>query len=139
DANLTLKQLFYLGLDDEQTLIDKGHCSAADVLQFSLEKKLMLQAQDRDMVVMLHEIIYEKDERQYKTTSSFILEGEDSKRTAMAQTVGLPLAIAAKLILNGTLTLKGLHIPIHKEIYEPVLKELAEHKISFAEETTEVE
>jgi hypothetical protein len=56
DANLTLKQLFFLGMDDEQTNLYPGSCSAADVLQFALEKKLMLQPNDKDMVVMLHEI-----------------------------------------------------------------------------------
>ena len=52
----------------------------------------------------------------------------------MAKTVGLPLGIAAKLILNGTIELTGLHIPTKKEIYEPVLKELEEHGIIFKEE-----
>lgn len=138
DANLTLKQLFFLGMDDDETLINKGYCSAADVLQFVLEKKLMLQTGDKDLVVMLHEIKYTKEEKEYKATSSFILKGEDSKHTAMAKTVGLPLAIATKLILQGKLTAKGLHIPITKGIYEPVLKELTQHGIIFREETSEV-
>ncbi|RYZ26283.1 MAG: hypothetical protein EOO10_16000, partial [Chitinophagaceae bacterium] len=135
DANLTLKQLFHLGMDDDETILALGQCSAADVLQFSLEKKLMLQPTDKDMVVMLHEIQYEKNETSYKATSSFILKGEDGKHTAMAQTVGLPLAIAAKLILNGTLKLTGLQIPTSKEIYEPVLEELKGHGIEFIENT----
>jgi saccharopine dehydrogenase-like NADP-dependent oxidoreductase len=139
DANLTLKQLFYLGMNDEETMLHLGQCSAADLLQFSLEKKLMLQPQDKDMVVMLHEIIYEKGGVKYKATSSFNLKGEDSKHTAMAQTVGLPLGIATKLILNGQLTLTGLQIPISKEIYEPVLKELKQHGIQFLEETNTFE
>lgn len=138
DANLTLKQLFYLGMDDEDTIIDKGKCSAADVLQFALEKKLMLKPEDKDMVVMLHEITYQKEGKEFKATSSFSLKGDDRKHTAMAQTVGLPLAIAAKLILNNKLQLKGLHIPIIKEIYEPVLSELKENDINFHEEITEV-
>lgn len=139
DANLTLKQLFYLGMDDEETLLNLGQCSAAEVLQFAVEKKLMLQPQDKDRVVMLHEITYTKEETKYKATSSFTLKGEDSKHTAMAQTVGLPLAIATKLILNGKLAIKGLHIPINKEIYEPVLDELVQHGIQFTEETITVE
>ena len=57
----------------------------------------------------------------------------------MAQTVGLPLAIAAKLILERKLVMTGIHIPIHKEIYEPVLQELAKQGIQFTEETKEVE
>ena len=56
----------------------------------------------------------------------------------MAKTVGLPLGIAAKLILNGTIKLTGLHIPTKKEIYEPVLKELEGNGIKFHEETKQV-
>ena len=64
-----------------------------------------------------------------------IVKGEDNIRTAMAKTVGLPLGIATRLILNGTIKLKGLRIPTEKEIYEPVLKELEEHGIKFKENT----
>lgn len=135
DANLTLKQLFFLGMDDEETLIDKGKCSAADVLQFALEKKLMLQPEDKDMVVMLHEMEYISEGSRRKVTSTLVLKGNDAVHTAMAKTVGLPLAVAAKLILNGALTCKGLQIPITKEIYEPVLKELQQAGICFTEET----
>ncbi len=134
DANLILKQLFYLGMNDEETVINKGWCSAADVLQFALEKKLSLQPHDKDMVVMLHEINYTKDGQEYKATSSFMLYGDNAKHTAMAKTVGLPLAIAAQLILNGSLACKGLRIPITKEIYEPVLAGLAQQGIVFREE-----
>src|SRR5262245_66245271 len=59
EANLTLKQLFFLGLDDKETQVNKGLCSPADVLQFALEKKLALGAEDKDMIVMMNEIEYE--------------------------------------------------------------------------------
>jgi saccharopine dehydrogenase-like NADP-dependent oxidoreductase len=135
EANLTLKQLFFLGMDDEETKIDKGFCSAADVMQLTLEKKLALQPADKDMIVMLHEIASETGGRKSEIRSSLVVKGENSLRTAMAKTVGLPLGIAAKLILNGTIQVKGLHIPVKKEIYEPVLKELEELGIKFNEET----
>lgn len=138
DASLTLKQLFFLGMDDDQTQINKGRCSAADVLQFILEKKLALQAGDKDMIVMLHEIEFEKENKKYKTTGTLKLTGEDDVHTAMAKAVGLPLGIAAKLILNGTITIKGLHIPVIKEIYEPVLKELELYGIKFDEQTQSI-
>lgn len=137
DANLTLKQLFFLGLDDEHTIINRSRCSAADLLQFALEQKLMLQPHDRDMVVMLHELEHQNGNRK-QTTSTLLLKGEDAVHTAMAKTVGLPLGIAAKLILNGVITCQGLHIPIIREIYEPVLKELEENGIVFNEETVEL-
>jgi len=134
DAKLTLKQLFYLGMDDQETMINKGKCSAADVLQYALEKKLALKDGDKDMIVMLHEIEFKRGNEKYKAVSSLVLEGRDDVYTAMAKTVGLPLGIAAKLILNGRMNVKGLHIPVIKEIYEPVLQELELHGISFKEQ-----
>lgn len=134
ESNATLKQLFYLGLDDDETLINKGKCTAADVLQFILEKKLALHPQDKDMVIMLHEIEYVQAHKKYKRTSSLIVKGKDAQHTAMAKTVGLPLGIAAKLILNGTIQLKGLQIPILPQIYNAVLPELEKEGIVFTEE-----
>jgi len=104
-------------------------------MQLALEKKLALQAEDKDMIVMLHEIEYEVNGQRSIVNSSLVVKGENNLRTAMAKTVGLPLGIAVKLILNGTIDLIGLHIPTKKEIYEPVLKELEEHEIKFNEET----
>ena len=135
EANLTLKQLFFLGMDDDETMVNKGFSSAADVMEIALQKKLALQPEDKDMIVMLHEIEYAVGSRQSAVNSSLVVKGEDGLRTAMAKTVGLPLGIAAKLILNGTIQLTGLHIPTKKEIYEPVLNELEEHGIKFHEET----
>jgi saccharopine dehydrogenase (NADP+, L-glutamate forming) len=83
---------------------------------------------------MMHEIEYETNNEKKKIESSLIVVGENSEQTAMAKTVGLPLGIATKLILDGTIQLKGLHLPVCKEIYEPVLKELEEHGIIFQKE-----
>ncbi|HEU4471047.1 MAG TPA: saccharopine dehydrogenase C-terminal domain-containing protein [Flavisolibacter sp.] len=138
DASLTLKQLFFLGMDDEKTSINRGRCSAADVLQLAIEKKLALAPGDKDMIIMHHEIEYTRANRLFKSTGTLLLEGENDAHTAMAKTVGLPLGIAAKLILNGTLHIKGLHIPISQEIYEPVLKELEKQGIVFSEQVTEL-
>ena len=133
DASLTLKQLFFLGVDDEKTLINKGICSAEEILQFALERKLALQPDDKDRIVMLHEIEFEKSGKRYKATSTLILNGENEAHTAMAKTVGLPLGIAARLLLNGTIKEKGLLIPINGEIYNPVLDQLEPYGIVFKE------
>lgn len=154
EANLTLKQLFFLGLDDNDTIVNKGLCSPADILQFAVEKKLALRPYDKDMIVMLHEIGYmeggsmkseagsmksedgskKADAGSKLVRSSLVVKGENNLHTAMAKTVGLPLGIAAKLILNGKLKLTGLHIPTSKEIYTPVLKELEHYGVRFEEE-----
>ncbi|MES2371662.1 MAG: saccharopine dehydrogenase C-terminal domain-containing protein [Bacteroidota bacterium] len=129
---LLKEQFDFLGWDDT-TLINKGHCSAADVLQFILEKKWVLEEEDKDMIVMLHEIEYEVKNQKSKVKSELVVKGEDNLHTAMAKTVGLPLGIAATLLLEGKINETGLHIPIIAGIYEPVLKVLAEHGIIFHE------
>ena len=112
--------LEFLGLFDE-ALVPVAAKTSADVLQYLLETKLAMQPADKDMIVMLHEI-------------ALIVKGEDSLRTAMAKTVGLPLGIAAKLILEDKIHLTGVHMPILKELYEPVLSELEKFNIIFREE-----
>jgi len=104
------------------------------LLQNILEKKLAMQPQDKDMIVMLHEIEFEIDGGRKEIKSCLIVKGDNQQRTAMAKTVGLPLGIAAKLILQDKIKLKGLQIPVAKEIYEPVLDELELNEIKFNEE-----
>ena len=127
-----LEQFEFLGLHDE-TLINKGSCSAAAILQFILESKWLLQPGDKDMVVMLHEIGYTLNDEKQKAVSTLVVKGEDHLRTAMAKTVGLPLGIAATLLLEGKIKETGLHIPIMSGIYEPVLKALECYGIIFHE------
>ncbi|HPH23924.1 MAG TPA: saccharopine dehydrogenase C-terminal domain-containing protein [Chitinophagaceae bacterium] len=121
-----------MGLEDH-TPINLGLCSAADVLQFILERKLALQPTDKDLVVMMHEIEYELNNNSHKVISYLELKGDNHLITAMAKTVGLPLGIAAKLIIEKEITITGLHIPIVKEIYTPVLNALKLEGIEFDE------
>ncbi len=137
EANLTLKQLFFLGLDDAETKINKGYCSAADVLQLALEKKLALRDGDKDMIVMLHEIDYSLNHHRYHAESLLVVLGDDHVSTAMAKTVGLPLGIAAKLVLEGKLSMTGVRIPIDPLIYQPVMQELNQLGICFTEKTVD--
>ncbi|HVM89853.1 MAG TPA: saccharopine dehydrogenase C-terminal domain-containing protein [Puia sp.] len=123
----------FLGLFDERP-VPLSAKTSADVLQYLLETKLAMQPQDKDMIVMVHELEYILQNKRNYLRSSLVTQGEDNIRTAMAKTVGLPLGIAAKLILLGKITLTGLHIPILPEIYNPVLAELKKHHIHFEEE-----
>ena len=124
--------LEFLGLFDD-TLVPASVKTSADVLQYLVETKLKMQPADKDMIVMLHEFEYILDGKNESLKSCLVVKGEDSLRTAMAKTVGLPLGIAAKLILNETLKLKGLHIPTVAAIYEPVLEELENAGIVFTD------
>jgi saccharopine dehydrogenase-like NADP-dependent oxidoreductase len=132
EANISMNQLFYLGLED-QSVINMGTCSAADILQTILEKKLALLPNDKDMVVMMHEIEYENKQEKSLIKSVLAVKGDNNRFTAMAKTVGLPLGIAASLILENKIDTRGLHIPIIESIYEPVLRELRLNGIAFDE------
>jgi len=107
--------------------------TSALLLQYLLEKNLVMNPDDKDMIVMLHEIGYAINNEQKKVDSCLIVKGEDQIHTAMAKTVGLPLGIATKLILQKKIKLWGLHIPVIPEIYEPVLEELKFNGIAFHE------
>jgi saccharopine dehydrogenase-like NADP-dependent oxidoreductase len=122
----------YLGLFDE-TPVPQNAKTSADILQYLLETKLAMSAHDKDMIVMLHELEYEHVNKRHAAKSSLIVTGEDNTRTAMAKTVGLPLGIAAILILQEKIKLTGLHIPILPEIYIPVLSELKKQGVAFEE------
>jgi saccharopine dehydrogenase-like NADP-dependent oxidoreductase len=108
--------------------------SPAMILQQLLEEKWKLQEGDKDMIVMQHQFEYKtRDKKTKHLTSSLVVKGEDAVYTAMAKTVGLPVAIAAGLILDGKITSRGVQIPTGKEIYEPVLKELEGLGVKFEE------
>jgi saccharopine dehydrogenase (NADP+, L-glutamate forming) len=90
------------------------------------------------MIIMLHEIEFTVDGKNKQTKSCLIVKGDDRIHTAMAKTVGLPLGIAAKLILENKIDLTGLHIPVVPEIYNPVLEELNVNCIQFHEQTQDL-
>jgi hypothetical protein len=121
----------YLGLFDAAPL-PAGARTAADVLQYMLETRLAMQPEDKDMIVMQHEIGYMRGGQKLRRTSTLVVKGEDALHTAMARTVGLPLGIAAKLLLEGKVPLRGVQIPVAPELYEPVLRELEEEGIRFS-------
>jgi saccharopine dehydrogenase (NADP+, L-glutamate forming) len=129
------KQLEFIGLYESITIPAQFN-SNANILQWLLEGKWKLEATDKDLVVMLHEIEYSIGTRKFKLDSSMVLTGEDAINTAMATTVGLPLAMGVCAYLKGEIKMTGLHIPIDARIYQPILKSLAEEGIVFQETLT---
>ena len=85
------------------------------------------------MIVMYHKFGYELDGKQFQIDSKMVCLGEDQTYTAMAKTVGLPVAMAALQILNGNIALTGVLLPTHKQVYEPILKELEDYGVVFKE------
>jgi saccharopine dehydrogenase-like NADP-dependent oxidoreductase len=127
------KKISWLGMF-ENTKVGLKNASPAMLLQAILEEKWALAAEDKDMIVMQHQFEYIQDGAEQKLNSSLVVFGDDTRYTAMAKTVGLPAAIATKLILNGEISATGVQIPTTQDIYAPVLEELAAYGINFVEE-----
>ena len=108
--------------EDDLVGLEKG--TPAQILEHILNKKWKLEPHDKDMVIMWHRFTYQLGNEKREIQSHLIAKGNDANHTAMAKGVGLPLAIGARLLLEGKLSQRGVCIPVSKEIYVPVLKEL---------------
>jgi saccharopine dehydrogenase-like NADP-dependent oxidoreductase len=127
-----MRKLEYLELFSNKPIkLKEG--SPAELLQNLLEEKWLLKPGDKDMIVMQHQFEYELGGERKKLNSSLVVIGDDEVHTAMAKTVGLPLAISIKNFLTGKFKLYGVQIPTVKEIYEPMLTELEELGVRFVE------
>lgn len=130
-------KLVELDLFNPNKKIGIENATPAQALQKILSDKWTLDKDDKDMIVMYHKFGFEKDGAKRQIDSTMVLVGKDQNETAMATTVGLPVAIATLAILNKKITTPGVQIPISKEIYEPILKELELHGIEFNETESE--
>ncbi|NBV30281.1 MAG: saccharopine dehydrogenase [Chitinophagaceae bacterium] len=134
-----LAQLFQsMGFMDTDSIAQKNEYSPVTFLQECLEKNLKMEAVDKDRVVMQHEIIYELNGQKKLLVSTLDIDGDDAMHTAMAKTVGLPLALAAVSFLKGEIKLKGLKVPIQPTIYKAVLPKLKALGIYFHESEIEL-
>lgn len=130
-----LKAVEWLGIFDNTPIKSDANNSAAILLDV-LQPKWAMQPEDKDLIVMVHEIEYEhRNNGTTKLTSTMTLKGENGRYSAMAKTVGLPMAVLTKLVLTGKVKPPtGVHIPDMPAIYRPVLAELENHGIVFKEE-----
>ena len=118
-----IKRLEWLGLFSEEQVPDFDN--RLDILSYLLEKKLVFKNDEKDMIILQHKFTVENaDKTKELITSTLIDYGEALKESSMARTVSLPLAIGVRFMAEGKFNLTGVQIPITKEIYEPVLKEL---------------
>jgi len=139
EDSMPLYRLRWLGLFDNKRKIGLKNATPAQILQKLLEEKWIFEKDDRDMIVMQHQFGFYENGHKKKILSSMVVEGEDQVHTAMSKTVGLPVAIAVKEILNGKLKLSGVQLPTKKEIYQPILSELEQYGIRFIEQEMETE
>ncbi len=132
-----MKQLEWLGLFARE-IVPIVNETPARILQHRLQEKWKLEPDDKDMIVMQHQFEYLLGKERKRIVSSMVAIGKNKNETAMSLTVGLPLGIAAKLILDGKLRSTGVKIPIDRVFYDPILKELEEYGIRFIEEDPSV-
>ena len=135
-----LDRIDWLGLFSD-TPLPTGHDNSLDQLCSLMESKMQYAEGERDMIALQHNFIAEYPQREGEPgrrehiVSTLIDYGIPGGYTSMARTVGLPCAIAVKMILHGEITEPGVHIPIKPSIYEPILNELENEGIRFQERT----
>lgn len=127
-------KLLELDLFNPDKKVDLPNATPAQILEKILSDSWTLEPNDKDMIVMYHKFGYELDGRKRQIDSKMVCIGDDQTYTAMAKTVGLPVAMATLLILNGEITTPGVQLPIKKEVYQPILKELEEYGVIFNEQ-----
>ena len=128
-----IKRLQWLGLFDDEPLPDDVS-TPLDYLHKLTTKKMMLGENERDMIVMHHEFLVKYPDREETITSTLLQYGDINGDSAVAKTVALPAAIAVKHILNRTIKLTGVHIPVIPQLYDPILDELETLGIIFKEQ-----
>ncbi len=150
--SVELKLRHYLKIDQDDVIWDKlleldlfndkkkvglKDATPAQILQKILMDSWSLKKDDKDMIVMYHKFGFEKEGKKRQIESSMVVVGEDQTYTAMAKTVGLPVAMACLQILNGRVHTPGVQLPLKKEMYQDVLTELEKHGVRFVEKEVE--
>lgn len=126
-------KLLELDLFSKSVVTGLKNATPAQMLEKILSYKWTLQPEDKDMIVMYHKIGYELNGEQKQIDSTMVCLGDDQTYTAMAKTVGLPVAIATLKILNGEISTTGVQLPTAKEVYLPILEELEQYGVVFKE------
>lgn len=126
-----------LDLFNPNKIVGIKNATPAMILEKILSDSWKLSEDDTDMIVMYHKIGYELEGKKEQIDATMVCLGDDQTYTAMAKTVGLPVAISALMILNKVITTPGVQLPIAKEVYEPVLQELEQHGVIFNEKVVD--
>ncbi|WP_281238654.1 saccharopine dehydrogenase family protein [Flavobacterium praedii] len=127
-------KLLELDLFNRNKKVGLKDATPAQILEKILAESWSLQPNDKDMIVMYHKFGYVLNGEEKQIDSKMVCIGDDQTYTAMAKTVGLPVAMATLLILNGKIKTPGVQLPIRKEVYQPILKELEEYGVLFHEQ-----
>lgn len=126
-------KLLELDLFNSEKKVALKNATPAQILEKILSEKWKLGPDDKDMIVMYHKFGYEINGEKKQIDATMVCIGDDQICTAMSKTVGLPVAMATLRILNGEIKTPGVQLPISKEVYNPILKELEDYGIAFKE------
>ncbi|HEY9062659.1 MAG TPA: saccharopine dehydrogenase C-terminal domain-containing protein [Pseudobacteroides sp.] len=138
EYSLTIKKLEWLGLISDE-LLPLGNTSVFEMFGHVLQNHLNYEEDEKDMLILHQEIIAEyPGKTRQKILSTLVSKGDPFGDSATAYTVSLPAAIAVKLILEKKIGLTGIQIPIHPQIYEPVLEELNRLNINVVERYVDI-
>jgi saccharopine dehydrogenase-like NADP-dependent oxidoreductase len=149
--SVELKLMAYLKIDQDSEIMEKlewlgifkdkkiglKRATPAQILEHILKEKWTMDPDDKDMIVMWHRFSYTLNGEDHELHASMACLGEDQNFTAMAKTVGLPVAIMARMALDGSIVERGVMMPEKKEVYEVCLKELESYGIEFKEKEVE--
>ena len=127
------EKLLELDIFNAEKIVGLKDATPAQILQRILMDSWTLNEEDKDMIVMYHKFGFEINGVKKQIESNMVVVGEDQTYTAMAKTVGLPVAMATLDILNNRIKKPGVQLPISKEVYDPILKELEEYGVIFNE------
>ncbi|GAA4032162.1 saccharopine dehydrogenase C-terminal domain-containing protein [Flavobacterium cheonhonense] len=126
-------KLLELDLFNPNKKVGLKNATPAQILERILNDSWSLQPEDKDMIVMYHKFGYEINGKRQQIDSKMVCIGDDQTYTAMAKTVGLPVAMATLQILNGNIKTPGVQLPIRPEVYNPILNELETFGVVFKE------
>jgi saccharopine dehydrogenase (NADP+, L-glutamate forming) len=127
-----VRDLEWLGFLSDDPLPAGATC-LLDVLAARMLSRMQYAPGERDMLVMRHEFVVERSARTERMTSTLVDYGTPNGDSSMSRLVGLPAAIAARRILEGKIEQVGVVVPTIREIYDPILDELAEMGVAFSE------
>jgi saccharopine dehydrogenase-like NADP-dependent oxidoreductase len=128
-----IEKLTWLGMFDRDALPAES-ISPLDALVARMVERLQYKPGERDMIVLQHSFVAEYPDRTERLRSTLVAFGEPGGETAMSRTVGLPAAIGVLRVLDGTITERGVVVPVSPGVYNPILDELATLGIDFKEE-----
>ncbi|QPG73723.1 saccharopine dehydrogenase (NADP+, L-glutamate-forming) [Brettanomyces nanus] len=117
--------LKWLGMLGDTKIHARGN--ALDALCATMEDLMQFGPNERDLVVLQHKFGIEYPDGSKETKTSTLVDyGIPGGYSSMARTVGIPCAVACKLVVKhaGVYAKPGLYAPLTLDVVEPLLEAL---------------